>query len=77
MVGQSQALEGLTRSEHQFNVSADRIARLPLALAGAGDTVDLSADAVAMLEARNSFEAITKIVKTGDRMDQALLDTIG
>lgn len=77
MIGQTQALEGLTHSEFQFNVTADRIARLPLETVAGSDTVDLSAQAVALLQARNNFAAMTNIIKTGDRMDQALLDTIG
>jgi hypothetical protein len=77
MVGFTQALQGLARSEAQFNVTADRIARLPLSTAGAGDSVDLSAAAVALLQARNNFEANTKLIKVADQMEQALLDAIG
>ena len=62
----------------QFNVAADRIARLPLQTAAPGDSVDLErGEAVALLQARNNFAADDELIKTGDRMEQALLDTIG
>jgi flagellar basal body rod protein FlgG len=77
MVGQVQALQGMAQAEQQFNTVASRIAHLPVETAASSDSVDLSAEAVALLQARNNFEALTKIMKTGDRMEQALLDTIG
>jgi flagellar hook protein FlgE len=78
MVGFTQALQGLSRSEAQFGAAAARIARFPVATAaGASDSVDLSAAAVALMQSRNSFEANTKLIKVADQMDQALLDMIG
>ncbi len=77
MVGQVQAIQGMAQAEQQFNTAASRIAHLPLETAAASDSVDLSAVAVALLQARNNFAAMTNIMKTGDRMERALLDTIG
>ena len=77
MVGLTHALEGMARSEAQFNGVADKIARLPLSQFGQGDQVDLSAEAVALLQAKNSFEANTKVVKVADQMEQTLLDMTG
>ena len=77
MLGLTNALQGMARSEAQFNGVADKIARLPRAQFGQGDQVDLSAEAVALLQAKNSFEANTKVVKVADQMKQALLDLTG
>ena len=77
MVGLTNALQGLTRSEAQFNGVADKIARLPLSQFGQGDQVDLSAEAVALLQAKNSFEANTKVVQVADQMEQTLLNMTG
>jgi flagellar hook protein FlgE len=76
MIGLSPALEGLTRSETQLNQAASDIARATLAPTG-HDTVDLSSTAVAVLQAHNSFEANTKMIKVADQMDQTLLSAVG
>jgi len=74
MVGLASAVEGLARSEAQFNQAARSIARSPL---GAGvDTVDLSTAAVALLAARNNFEANTQIIKISDELEQTLINTL-
>ena len=77
MVGLTNALEGMARSEAQFNRAADKIARLPLAQFGQGDQVDLSAEAVALLQAKNSFAANTRVVQVADQMEQTLLNMTG
>lgn len=78
MVGLTNALEGMARSEAQFNKAADRIAHLPPAQPRQqGDQVDLSTEAVALLQSKNSFEANTKVFKVADQMDQTLLDMTG
>ena len=72
------SLEGLSRAETQFNAAAQDIARFPVAASdGQLDTVDLSAAAVAMLQAKNNFDANTKAIKVGDEMYRSLLDAIG
>jgi flagellar hook protein FlgE len=74
MVGLTSALDGLARSEAQFNQAARSIARVPLA-AGT-DTVDLSTAAVALLTARNNFEANTQIIKISDELEQTSINTL-
>jgi len=76
MIGLTPALQGLARSEAQFNQAARTIARAPLP-AGETDTVDLSAAAVALLTARNNFEATTKFIKISSDLEQSLINTLG
>ena len=77
MVGLTTALEGMARSEAQFNRAADRIAHLPPAQTKQGDQVDLSTEVVALPQSKNTFEANTKMVKVADQMEQTLLDMTG
>lgn len=83
MAAINHALQGLASAETQFNTAASRIAQWPqsaLALntpTAPRDTVDLSAQAVAMLQAQNNFEANTKLIKITDQMDQTLLNSVG
>jgi len=77
MVGLTNALQGMARSEAQFNKAADRIAHLAPAQPKQGDQVDLSTEAVALLQSKNSFEANTKVFKVADQMNQTLLDMTG
>jgi flagellar hook protein FlgE len=77
-IGLMQALQGLQRSEAQFNQAAANIARRPFSSATPeGDQVDLSTQAVALLDYKNSFEANIKALKVGDEMTQTLLNAIG
>lgn len=76
MVALTYALDGLARSQSQLNQAAFEIARAPAALPG-GDSVDLSSAAVALLQARNSFDANTKVIKIADQLDKILLDMVG
>jgi flagellar hook protein FlgE len=78
VVAMTQALQCLARSEAQFNGAAQKIAHLPVSQSGSGqgDQVDLSAEAVALIQARNSFEANTKVIQAADQMDQALLKIV-
>ena len=77
MVGLTSALEGMNRSEAQFNRAADRIAHLPAAQHSQGDQVDLSAEAVALIQSKNSFEANTNVLKVADELDRTLLSLTG
>jgi len=77
MVGFTTALEGLGKSEAQLNQAAQQIATAPVAAAAGQDTVDLSTAAVAVLEAKNNFDANTKVIKIGDEMQSYLLNAIG
>jgi len=74
-IGQTQAVQGLQRSEAQFDQIATNIARAPFS--PQGDQVDLSTQAVALLQSKNSFEANIKALKVNDEMQQTLLNMIG
>jgi len=76
-IGIIQSLQGLQNSEAQFNQAAQSIAQGQASSPRQGDTVDLSAQAVALIQAKNSFEANTAALKVGDEMTQALLKAIG
>src|SRR5260370_42704298 len=67
------ALQGMQNAEAQFEKAAGRIVQLPAAVGGGGDTVDLSAEIVAMLSARDNFMANVEAAKTGDSLQRALL----
>jgi len=72
----TQSLQGIQNAEAQFNQVAQKIAQGPPS-SSQGDTVDLSAQAVALIQAKNSFEANTAALKVGDEMTQTLLNAIG
>ena len=62
--------------------AAQKIAQFPVAPilqsgSGQGDQVDLSTEAVALIQSRNSFEANTKVIQIADEMDKTLLNAVG
>ena len=79
----SSALEGMSRAETQLNQAAGDIARsttvdvTPVVPRVSGDIVDLSAPMVSLLQARNSFDANSKVIKVADEMQKSLLDVVG
>lgn len=87
MNGISASLEGLKRAESQVTESAKRIAKLPAAftdlLASTGDggavtdVVDLSAESVALLLARNAADANLAAIDTFDQVQQQILGLLG
>lgn len=74
MIGFNTSLEGLSRSEAQFNQAAQQIALAPVA---PEDTVSLSDAAVQLIQAKNNFDANTKAIKVEDQMTQSLLNAVG
>jgi flagellar basal body rod protein FlgG len=76
-IGAIQSLQGIQRAETQFNQVAQKIAQSPFSSGPQGDTVDLSAQAVALIQAKNSFEANTAALKVSDELTQVLLKSIG
>jgi len=68
------ALAGLDRA----SASLERTARRIASIGGSpqGDTVDLSAEAVAMIEAKIAYQANTQVLRTGDQMSKALVDVL-
>jgi flagellar basal body rod protein FlgG len=77
MLGLIQPLDGLQSSAVQFNQAASNIARATLPTSSGQDTVSLSSAAVSMAQARNSFDANTKVFKTVDEMDKTLINAVG
>lgn len=72
-------LEGLQRAQAAAEKTAARVAQLPLSAGGGPpeDVVDLSVEAVALMEAKNGFSASLKMVETGDEMQRSTLDLLG
>jgi flagellar hook protein FlgE len=66
-IGMIQSATGLQRAEGQLNQAAQAIATPQ------GDSVDLSAQAVALIQAKNNFEANLKALQVGDEMTKTLL----
>jgi flagellar hook protein FlgE len=66
------ALNGLQQAQSQLETVAKRIAG-PQAV----DGVDLSQEAVALLQARTDFQANLASLKTSDQMTQSLFDVLG
>ena len=73
------ALNGLDQAEAMLERTADRLARLPLALEQPApqDAVELSAEMVSLLEARNYFRINTRVLNTAFEMEEQLLDVLG
>jgi hypothetical protein len=79
-IGSITSLQGMQNAENQFNQAAQNIAQWPSSSSSSStpqDTVDLSQQAVALIQAKNSFEANTAAFKVGDEMTQTLLNAIG
>jgi flagellar basal body rod protein FlgC len=77
-MGITQSLQGLQASEAQFNQAAQNIAEWPQSSsAPKGDYIDLSQQAVALIQSKNSFEANIAALKVGDEMTETLLKSIG
>lgn len=83
MIDFSIPLAGLSAAEGNLNRTAANIANFgasppnSVQTASGGDTVDLSTDMVALIEARNNFAANVKTVQTEDQMTQSLLKIVG
>ncbi|MBL8239457.1 MAG: hypothetical protein JNM66_18675 [Bryobacterales bacterium] len=73
------ATEGLRKAEERVQRVAERLARLPLSAdAGAPeDVVDLSAEVVALLEAKSAHAANAKVAQTAAEMEERILDILG
>jgi flagellar hook protein FlgE len=70
-IGMIQSATGLQRAEGQLNQAAQAIATPQ------SDSVDLSAQAVALIQAKNNFDANLKTLQAGDEMTKTLLQAVG
>jgi flagellar hook-associated protein FlgK len=77
MMGLDSALEGLGRAQASFDRAAQRIAR-PISLSpDPQDQVSLSDEIVALMTARNDYEANLRTAQTADKMQKTLLKLLG
>ena len=67
------ALQGMSQAEARLDGSATRIASFD---APAGDTVDLSAEMVTLLQARTDFEASARLVHVAGDTIRPLFDLL-
>jgi flagellar hook protein FlgE len=70
MIDFSTPLSGMTQAETTVNQIATRIAQ------PATDTVDLSAEMVAMMAAKDSFAVDAKLAQVADQMTQSALSVL-
>ena len=71
MIDFSIPLAGIHAAESSLNRTAAQIAQFGFP---GGDSVNLSSEAVALIEARNSFAANVNVVRTEDQITTALLN---
>jgi hypothetical protein len=69
-------LSGMLAAEGRVEKSASRIARLPASVVG-DDSLDLSAEMIALLKARNDFAANVKAQQVMDETAQSTLSLVG
>jgi hypothetical protein len=78
MIDLSVPLQGMQRAEQSMQATAARLASIPLGADGAAvDSVDLSAAAVAMIQARNLMEVNVKAMQAAQDMVKHSLDILG
>ena len=73
------AAEGLRKADERVQRVAERLSRLPLTGDASipEDVVDLSAEVVALIEAKNSHGINAKVAETAADLDQHILDILG
>lgn len=69
-------LHGLAQAEARVNTSASRIARLGSQTSSSEDTVDLSAEMVALLESSNSYASNVNVARSFEEMSRTLLNIL-
>jgi flagellar hook-associated protein FlgK len=67
-------LQGMDSASASVDRAASRIAAIGQP---SGDTVDLSTEMVALIQARNDFGANVKAAQTVDEISQSLLNIVG
>ena len=78
MINFSSPLQGMQGAESRLNVIASRIARASLPQGQPQqDTVDVSAEMVALLQDRSDYATNVKVARTMDEMTTATLSMVG
>ena len=75
MIDFSIPLTGLSHATSSLNQTAAKLAKA--GFSPEGDTVDVSAEMVNLMQVRNDFGANLKVIQTQDEMTKALLSTLG
>ncbi len=71
-------LEGLRRAEVSLQKTAARVAQISTALTGEPhDYIDLSTEAVALIETRHAAQANIQLIETADELTESTLDILG
>ena len=77
-------LAGMDRAEASLNTTATQIAGISVAgigvatgTTGQGDTVDLSAEMIALMEARNNFAVNAKLAQAENQVAQISINLLG
>lgn len=80
----SSGLQGYDRAEATVNTAAAQIANYPSTQVGSskssaipGDSVDLSATAVSLLQGKDSAQANLATIHVADEMQKSLFDMVG
>ncbi len=68
------ALQGVQQAESRVEVAALRVAQG--AGGGGGDVVDLSAEMLALMQAKNYSAAMVSVVKLANEMDSHIVDLL-
>lgn len=68
-------LAGMQQAEASLNQTAGRVASM--GVTAPGDSADLSAEMIAMLEAKNDFAVNTKVVQADDQVTRSTLNLLG
>jgi hypothetical protein len=77
MSGIQASLEGLRRSEASIEKIAKRLAELPVTVTGEPqDIVDISAEAIALMVAENTFQANLKALESSNDLAQSTLNLL-
>lgn len=67
------ALQGVQQAEARVEVAALRVGK---GAAGGGDVVDLSAEMLALMEAKSYSAAMVSVVKLANEMDSHILNLL-
>jgi hypothetical protein len=76
MTALGSALATIERASALLDRTASRLARSP-SMGAAGDTVDLSAEMIALLEARNTAAVGVKLAQAVDDLQKTALNVFG
>jgi flagellar hook-associated protein FlgK len=74
MIDFQTSLQGMDRASASLDRTASRIAAIGQP---SGDTVDISTEMVALIQARNNFGANVTAAQTMDEVTQSLLNIVG